>query len=191
MKKQRQMMDDWDEQVIYSYAKTEHEMHQQRGRIQYFLKETNVPLEGEYFNPSTQSSTWYLNGFLHRDEIDPKTGLSLPAILGPFGQAWYKNGYRHREDGPAVVVHNEEKTWYAYGSYHRLNGPAYEDEAGNKQYWIEGKHHRLDGPATENADGTKEYFVNGLPAPWLETILKEKELLNSTTEMGPKQTKKI
>lgn len=61
--------------------------------------------------------------FYHRDEKDPKTGISLPAIELTNGyKAWYINGKLHREDGPAIInshghysyyLNDEEAPWLA------------------------------------------------------------------------------
>jgi hypothetical protein len=83
------------------------------------------------------------NIIYHRDELDPKTGLSLPAYEDERGyKSWWLNGNRHRLDGPAIEF---------YGNRHRLDGPAIEF-CGNQygqaynQYWINGKHmSKLDG----------------------------------------------
>jgi len=56
---------------------------------------------------TTPTSTyWQLEGrdrHFHRDEIDPETGLSLPAYVDNYGfKSWFINNRRHRIDGPAV-----------------------------------------------------------------------------------------
>ena len=49
--------------------------------------------------PKAGSMFWYKDWFPHRDEKDPKTGLTLPAeIWGDGSKEWYKNGKRHRDD---------------------------------------------------------------------------------------------
>jgi hypothetical protein len=75
---------------------------------------------------------WYKSGStceLHRDEIDPETGLSLPAFEDQTGyKSWFVDGKRHRLDGPAIQFPENE----------------YDKEY--TQYWINGKHiPKLDG----------------------------------------------
>src|SRR5271165_5431572 len=64
---------------------------------------------------------WYLNGELHRVEVNPETGLTMPAIEDANGSKyWYLNGERHRVDGPALEYVNGDKYWY-------LNGKQYSE----------------------------------------------------------------
>jgi len=62
---------------------------------------------------------WRLNnglGGLHRDEIDPETGLTLHAVEYPGGnKEWWQNDILHRDDGPA------RETMYGETYYH-ING---------------------------------------------------------------------
>ena len=59
---------------------------------------------------------WYLNGQYHRVEIDPETGLTMPAVE-------YANG---------------TKLWYLNNKLHRIDGPACEYANGTIEYWIDG-----------------------------------------------------
>ena len=53
---------------------------------------------------------------LHRDEKDPKTGLSLPAVTTEDGdKVWWKDGELHRDDGPAVERADGRVKWYVNG----------------------------------------------------------------------------
>lgn len=67
---------------------------------------------------------WYKEGKLHRDTINPATGLTLPAIIYPNGyQSWYKDGLHHRDEVdpatglplPAVIYANGNQSWYKEG----------------------------------------------------------------------------
>lgn len=59
---------------------------------------------------------WYQYGEYHRDEIDPETGLSLPAIEYSSGtKEWYINGKCHRFDGPAIEYEDGDKEWFLDG----------------------------------------------------------------------------
>jgi hypothetical protein len=61
---------------------------------------------------------WFRNDFLHRDEIDPKTGLSLPAIIFADGQkGWFINGRLYREDGPAIEYPDGKTRYYINNAY--------------------------------------------------------------------------
>lgn len=56
---------------------------------------------------------WYKKGVFHRDEIDSKTGLSLPAIdWGKGSIEWYIKGKLHKLDGPARQYNDGRKSWY-------------------------------------------------------------------------------
>jgi len=61
---------------------------------------------------------WVLNGKLHREDINPETGLTCPAIE-------YFNG---------------DKRWYLNDKLHREDGPAIEYANGGTEYWISNKH---------------------------------------------------
>ena len=57
---------------------------------------------------SNKTTSWYLNGQLHREDG--------PAIEWTDGSKfWFINGQRHREDGPAVVRPNRPNSWYLNG----------------------------------------------------------------------------
>ena len=59
------------------------------------------------------TKSWYLNGKLHREDINPETGLTMPAVEYANGDKyWYLNGKCHREDGPAIEYVNGDKYWY-------------------------------------------------------------------------------
>ena len=84
---------------------------------------------------------WFLNGKLHREEIDPETGLTMPAVEYANGtKCWFLNGKRHREDGPAIELANGDKNWYLNGKRHREDGPVIEWGDGETEYWINGNH---------------------------------------------------
>jgi hypothetical protein len=101
---------------INAIVQTKFSTKTQNFLIQYVSKNNNIPLKGEYVDKESGMILWFQNGFLHREEIDLKTGLTLPAIIENQALAWYQNGLRHREDGYAVENLN--------------NGP--------QQYWLEG-----------------------------------------------------
>ena len=84
---------------------------------------------------------WYLNGNLDREDINPETGLTCPAVeLANGTKHWFLNGNRHREDGPAVEYANGYKSWYLNGELHREDGPAIELVDGGTEYCINGKY---------------------------------------------------
>jgi hypothetical protein len=90
---------------------------EQRSFTQYILKQTNTPIEGLCDWEQYGIIMWLKNGFLHHREIDPKTGLTLPAMIQGKMLAWYKEGLRHREDGPAII----------------------DPDDGTEDYWLNGK----------------------------------------------------
>jgi hypothetical protein len=64
---------------------------------------------------------WYLNGEMHRNDIDPTTGLTLPTIIEwNESKHWYKDGEQHRDDIdlntgmtlPSVVSSDNITIWY-------------------------------------------------------------------------------
>ena len=55
------------------------------------------------------STGWYLNGKLHRED-DP----AIEYISGD--KEWFLNGKLHREDGPAIEWANGDKDWYLEGN---------------------------------------------------------------------------
>ena len=92
---------------------------------------------------------WYLNDKLHRVEIDPETGLTMPAVESTNGnKIWFLNDQRHRveidpETGltmPATEYADGTKHWYLNSRLHREDGPAIEDSNGETRYYINGKH---------------------------------------------------
>src|SRR5271165_3270221 len=93
---------------------------------------------------------WYLNGQLHRVEINPETGLTMPAVEYANGtKYWYLNGLLHR-----VEVNPETG----------LTMPAVEYASGDKCWYLNGKRNRIDGPAcqyTNYSNGTTQYWING------------------------------
>jgi len=123
---------------------------------------------------------WRLNnglGGLHRDEIDPETGLTLHAVEYPGGnKEWWQNDILHRDDGPAVEYADGFKWWYLNGKLHRedinpetgLTMPAVEYTNGTKEWYLNGNLHRKDGPAVEFADGRTYYYINGNYIPQLD-----------------------
>jgi len=97
---------------------------------------------------------WFLNGRYHREDINPETGLTMPAIEYANGnKSWYSNGKLHRED-----INPETG----------LTMPAIECADGDKHWCLNGKWHRKDGPAIEYADGDTEYWINGNHIPQLD-----------------------
>src|SRR5271165_2297992 len=61
---------------------------------------------------------WYLNGQLHRVEIDPETGLTMPAVEYTNGyKCWHLNSRLHREDGPAVEYSNVATQYWINGNH--------------------------------------------------------------------------
>ena len=98
---------------------------------------------------------WMLNGKLHRDDKDPKTGLTLPAEIDILGFRWAKKGEDHRDD-------RDPRTG--------LTLPAI-IEADGTYYWCQnGKLHRDDRdpqtglllPAAIHANGTRDYWIHGV-----------------------------
>ena len=92
---------------------------------------------------------WYLNDRLHRVEVNPQTGLTMPAVEYTNGsKSWCLNGQCHRveinpETGltmPAIEYANGYKSWYLNDQRHRIDGPAVEYSNGATQYWINGNH---------------------------------------------------
>lgn len=142
---------------------------------QFFSKKDNLPLEGEYYNETEESLIWYQNGVIHRDEIDPQTGLYLPAMEKITGtKCWLIQGHFNRKDG----------------------GPAVEYLDGTKQWLLNGLAHREDGPAFENSYGIKEWYLNGFESSEEEVmtrwIIKQEleQLTQSMTQING-ETKKI
>ena len=61
---------------------------------------------------------WFLNGKWHREEINPETGLTMPAVEYANGDKyWCLNGKLHREDGPAIEYANGETRYWINGNY--------------------------------------------------------------------------
>jgi hypothetical protein len=61
---------------------------------------------------------------LHREEIDPITGLSLPAVEGfHHTNQWWVNGKLHREDGPAIEFIGESSGDYPKYYINGINIP--------------------------------------------------------------------
>jgi hypothetical protein len=106
---------------------------------------------------------WFKYGEKHRDEIDPKTGLTLPAYIDDCLKKWYKYGKMHRDDIdpitkntlPAFIDVWFKKKWYKDGECHcdnidtetGLTLPASIEDSGNyiDAYWYKnGNHHRYD-----------------------------------------------
>ena len=66
----------------------------------------------EYKVSANGAKSWYLNGKLHREDINPETGLTCPAIEYANGyKEWCLNGKCHRKDGPAVEL-ADGRTYY-------------------------------------------------------------------------------
>jgi uncharacterized membrane protein (UPF0127 family) len=72
---------------------------------------------------------WLKNGKIHRYEIDPKTGLILPAIICYNGiKCYYKDGFIHRDDidpDTGLTFHANNtyctKIWFKYGEFYRYD----------------------------------------------------------------------
>ena len=61
--------------------------------------ENGIPKGEYYLIDSKGTEYWFKDGKYHRDEIDPETKLSLPAIITNKGiQLWYKDGVIHRDE---------------------------------------------------------------------------------------------
>ena len=90
---------------------------------------------------------WVLNGKLHREDINPETGLTCPAIEYADGdKRWYLNGNRHREDGPAIENANGTKYWYLNGNQYSEADWKLEVAKLNKQpVSCDGKEVEIDG----------------------------------------------
>ena len=111
----------------------------------------------------------FKEGKVHRDDRDPETGFTFPAIItadvplyddestglpGEEIQIWYKEGKLHRDD-------KDPKTG--------LTLPAYIWEDGRQYWYIDGKQHRDDRdpetgltlPAEIWADGTHVWYKEG------------------------------
>lgn len=90
-------------------------------------------------------------------------------------QEWCERGKRHNPNGPAVIdMRNDERRmeWYLDGKLSRNDGPAIvvHDEQGRlvrEGFYQAGKHHRVDGPAELQYDPdtgiayTEMWKVNG------------------------------
>ena len=74
---------------------------------------------------------------------------------------WYLNGELHRADGPAIEWFDGDKSWFINGKLHRSDGPAIEYEDSYKEWYLNGERHRTDGPAIEWPEGDKEWYLNG------------------------------
>jgi hypothetical protein len=99
---------------------------------------------------------WYKCGKIHRDDIAPKTGLTLPAIILEDGSKyWYKEGKLHCYDIdpdtgltlPAQIWGTRLKLWRKDGEKHRDN---IDPETG------------LQLPAEIWEDGTQFFHKNGI-----------------------------
>ena len=72
---------------------------------------------------------WLKNGKIHRDEIDPKTGIILPAIICYDEiECYYKDGFIHRDDidpktGLTFHANNTygTKLWFKYDKLYRYD----------------------------------------------------------------------
>ena len=82
----------------------------------------------------------------HRDEKDPETGLTLPAIIWADGihKEWWKDGMCHRDEKdpetglylPAVIKNDNTKLWFKNNKLDRTDGPAIEWGDGTEQWYI-------------------------------------------------------
>ena len=123
------------------------------------------------------------NGQLHRDDKDPITGLTLPAVEWADGMKyWYKHGLKHRDDKDefgltlhAVEYANGTKLWYKNDMHHRddkdpitgLTLPAFISLSGTKIWYKNGQFHRDDKdefgiplPAIVWNNGVKRWCIN-------------------------------
>ena len=125
-------------------------------------------------------------GNCHREDKDPDTGETLPAVIRANGDKWwYKDGNCHRDDKdpvtgetlPAVILACGNKTWYKNGKRHRDDKDFNTDETlpaiiradGTREWYKDGKLHRDDKdpvmgetlPAVIWARGNKEWWKNG------------------------------
>ena len=76
------------------------------------------------FHWNNCKEVWYKNGKEHRDDIDPKTGITLPTkIYSDESKYWYKDGKDHRDEVdpktgltlPAEIRWDGIKRWWKYG----------------------------------------------------------------------------
>jgi hypothetical protein len=75
---------------------------------------------------------------------------------------WFKDGIIHREDGPAIISPNGNQAWYQNGVFHRVGGPALEMADENMYQWCQnGLLHREDGPAVMMKD-IIEWWIHGV-----------------------------
>jgi hypothetical protein len=125
---------------------------------------------------------WYKNGKRHKDDIDPKTGFTFPAIILECGiKEWHQEGKKHRADIdhytgitlPAITFSNGTQIWYKKGKKHRddidpdtiLTLPAVISTIENKKWFKNGKQFRddidpetgLTFPTINWCDGTEEW----------------------------------
>lgn len=131
------------------------------------------------------SECWYKDGALHREEIDPKTGLSLPAVIDVDGAMfWYKDGALHRDEidpntglSLPAAIRDNSMYWYKKGYCHRveidpktgLTAPAVIDFDGTQRWYKDGKRHRVEidpktgltAPAVIKLNGEKFWNKEG------------------------------
>jgi hypothetical protein len=76
------------------------------------------------------TTIWYKDGKIHRDDIVPETGFVLPAVIDDVKhKRWYKDGKENREDIdpdtgftlPTIIQKNYSKDWYKNGNEHRCD----------------------------------------------------------------------
>ena len=129
---------------------------------------------------------WYNNHKVHRDDIDSKTGLTLPAEIWENDlKYWYNNHEVNRDDIdpktgltlPAEIWNDRSKLWYKYGKWHRddidpetgITLPAEIMGSGSK-YWYKDEELHCDDidpdtgftlPAEISANGSKQWYIYG------------------------------
>lgn len=145
---------------------------------QYIWYNSQVPLEGSYFDTKEKCLMHIKNGYLHYDEIDPKTGLIMPAFEKENNvKKWYKHGLFHRSESdpmtgltlPAIMWSNGHHLWYIDNKVHCEDGPAMKFDDGSQVWCKNNEMHRdeidvmtgLTLPAISYANGNKEWLQYG------------------------------
>ena len=118
---------DLEELLSCSKQFTTRRMYDLKCKNRVYFRDTVIKVKN-CKNPKYSSmkykEIWYKEGKVHRDDRDPKTGLTLPAYIWEDGsQFWYKEGKRHRDDRdpktgltlPAIIWEDGTQGWYKEG----------------------------------------------------------------------------
>ena len=117
---------------------------------------------------------WHRYGKIHRENVDPKTGRTLPAVIyldGPLDiatslpkagkQEWFINDEKHCDDGPAEINKYGTKSWYRYGKIDRSGLNSLDPETGLTLPAVIYTNGPLDIATGLPGEGTKEWYRNG------------------------------